>query len=59
LVKLKVMLAAARFEEAGDTGFAFWSYLHPRESIFCPGDGVHPADTQDCCSVDFIAVGNT
>jgi len=53
------MLAAARFEEAGDTGFAFWSYLHPRESIFCPGDGVHPADTQDCCSVDFIAVGNT
>jgi hypothetical protein len=34
-------------------------YLHPRQSVVCPGEGVGPAYLQDCATVDFIAIGRT
>jgi hypothetical protein len=61
LAKLRVLLAEARFEEAhvASDGFALWSYLHPRDSVICPGKGVGPAELQDCCTVDYLVLGRT
>src|SRR5262249_29223509 len=61
LPKVKALLAEAHFERAHleDPAFALWSFLRPRNSVICPGEGVGPAKLQDCVTVDYVAIGHT
>jgi hypothetical protein len=61
LPKLRKLMAEANFEggHVEDPAFVLWSFLHPRESVVRPGEGVSPARLQDGVCVDFVAIGAT
>jgi hypothetical protein len=61
LLTAKALLREAHFERAHltDPAYALWSFIHPRESVTAPGEGVAPSLLQECAVVDFVCIGKT